>query len=71
MRHLPDFGGTLRAADAEVLLSYLTVPYLRVPLLLHFFADTARTPCLAAAPLQDVRDAALQPPAHRYVPLPS
>ena len=33
--------------------------YLRVPLLLHFFADTSRTPCLAAPALQ-----VLPPPEH-------
>ena len=33
--HLPEFGGYLRASDAEVLLQSLLVPYLRVPLLLR------------------------------------
>ena len=62
VRHLPDFGGTLRAAEAEVLLSYLLVPYVRAPLLLGFFADSARTPCLAQHQLQQVLDAALFEP---------
>jgi hypothetical protein len=29
---LPTFGGRLSARQAELLLSYLTVPYLRIPL---------------------------------------
>ena len=35
VRHLPDFGGTLRAGDVELLLSYLLAPYLRVLLLVE------------------------------------
>ena len=37
LRQLPDFDGHLRASKAELLLQYLTVPYLRIPLLLDFF----------------------------------
>ena len=48
--------------DAELLLQYLTVPYLRVPLLLRFFAEPTRTMALAHAPLQRVLDAALFEP---------
>ena len=59
VRHLPDFGGTLRAADAELLLSYLLAPYLRVPLLMRFFAQPAHTQALAQPELQEVLDAAL------------
>ena len=62
MRHLPEFGGYLRASDAEVLLQSLLVPYLRVPLLLRFFAEPTRTMALAHAPLQRVLDAALFEP---------
>ena len=62
VRHLPDFGGTLRAADSELLLTYLLAPYLRVPLLMRFFAEPAHTQALAQAELQDVLDAALFEP---------
>jgi hypothetical protein len=34
---LPDFGARLTHADTELLCQYLTVPYLRIPLLLDFF----------------------------------
>ena len=41
LRQLPDFDGHLRPSRAELLLQYLTVPYLRIPLVLDFFdADT-------------------------------
>ena len=30
--------------DAELLLSYLTVPYLRIPLVISFFATDDRAP---------------------------
>lgn len=36
---LERFNGTLSAEEAEGLLSNLTVPYLRLPLIAHFFAD--------------------------------
>ena len=47
VRSLPDFGGRLKARDCELLLSYLTVPYLRVPLVLQFFADPGHVHALA------------------------
>jgi hypothetical protein len=34
-----DFDATLTQEDAERLLSYLTAPYLRLPLVLSFFAE--------------------------------
>ena len=34
---LPDFGARMSHADTELLCQYLTVPYLRIPLLLDFF----------------------------------
>ena len=42
VRHLPDFGGALSARDCELMLQYLTAPYLRIPLLLRFFSDQVR-----------------------------
>ena len=38
-RNLPDFDGALSQRDSELLLSYLTVPYLRLPLVVSFFAQ--------------------------------
>lgn len=62
IRHLPDFGGRLRARDAELLLQYLTAPYLRVPLVLQFFAEPTRIAALANEELQSVLDACLFEP---------
>ena len=44
----------LSARDAELLLSYLTAPYLRIPLLLQFFADQQRLNALASPRMQQV-----------------
>ena len=62
LRHLPDFGGCLRASDVEYLLQVLLAPYLRIPLLLKFFSDPIRTPALASPELQQMIDAALFEP---------
>ncbi|KAL1495919.1 hypothetical protein AB1Y20_014561 [Prymnesium parvum] len=39
LRRLPDFDGRLRPHGVELLLQYLTVPYLRIPLILDFFSE--------------------------------
>eukprot|EP00965_Chrysotila_dentata_P120423 3982014-Pleurochrysis_carterae.AAC.4 len=59
MWELPDFGeldvGHVKALgqhDAELLLSYLTVPYLRVPLVAAFFASDDRIHSLQSPVLQ-------------------
>ena len=51
--------------DAELLLSYLTVPYLRIPLIVSFFASDDRIHALQSLKLQSVLDAAIfEPGAH-------
>ena len=62
LRQLPEFGGALRPADVEVLLQSLLMPYLRVPLLLRFFAEPSRTAALAQRELQRTLDAAIFEP---------
>lgn len=51
--HLPSFddehGPVLGQRDSELLISYLTVPYLRIPLVLSFFASHDRVHKLASA----------------------
>mgnify|MGYP007045393534 CR=1 FL=1 len=49
-------------AKQELLLQYLTAPYLRVPLLLRFFSQASHTAALAPPELQDVLDAAVFEP---------
>ena len=39
---LPDFEDRLKARDCELMLQYLTVPYLRIPLIVKFFSDPVR-----------------------------
>ena len=64
----------LPARDAELMLSYLTAPYLRIPLLLTFFADPQRIGALAHPKIQALLEAALfepgawQPTAVRPLP---
>ena len=62
IRHLPDFDGQLRSKDAELLLSYLTAPYLRIPLVMEFFTDQIRINALRNEELQRVLDACLFEP---------
>ena len=72
MWDLPDFGeldlGHSRALgqhDAELLLSYLTVPYLRIPLVASFFASDDRIHSLQSPTLQKLLDAVFfQPGSH-------
>ena len=54
--------------DAELLLSYLTVPYLRVPLVVSFFATDDRIHSLQSHKLQLLFEAALFEPGH-HLPL--
>ena len=63
IKSLPTFDDRLRQHESELLLSYLTVPYLRIPLVLHFFADRTRLKALASPKLQAVLDAVVFEPA--------
>ncbi|CAK0887697.1 unnamed protein product [Prorocentrum cordatum] len=62
LERLPSFNGTLGPTDSELLLTYLTAPYLRVPLLLGFFAERHRISLLREPQLQAILDAALFEP---------
>ncbi|CAJ1373459.1 unnamed protein product [Effrenium voratum] len=62
LNQLPTFNGALGAADSELLLTYLTAPYLRIPLLLSFFTDRQRVSALREPQLQVVLDAVLFEP---------
>lgn len=70
LKKLPDFDGTLRASDSELLLSYLTAPYLRIPLLLRFFATPERVSSLGSRELQSVLHSAVFEPGARMPPGP-
>ena len=62
VQKLPDFGGRINARACELLLQYLTAPYLRIPLVLRFFAAPEMTTALANEQLQDMLDAVLFEP---------
>ena len=61
---LPTFGGVLTPADSERFLQFFTVPYLRIPLILDFFAngDPGRLVALKTKSLQLIVDAAMFEP---------
>jgi hypothetical protein len=62
VQKLPDFEGTLGAKDCELMLQYLTAPYMRIPLLLKFFSSEARLKALRTFKIQEVLDAAMFEP---------
>ncbi|EDO05622.1 uncharacterized protein BBOV_IV000220 [Babesia bovis T2Bo] len=54
LQTLPDYGGNLGRRDSELLLQYLTASYVRIPLIMQFFANEANLHAVASAPLQKV-----------------
>jgi hypothetical protein len=62
IRPLPTFDNRLSQRDVELLLSYLTVPYIRVPLVLRFFAVPERVTALGCPKLRQVLDDVLFEP---------
>jgi hypothetical protein len=75
IKNLPDFDGTLGARDCELMLQYLTAPYMRIPLLLNFFSNEVRLKTLRNKDMQEVLDAAMFEPGQWKcdfnIPLPS
>ncbi|KAH8046329.1 hypothetical protein JL720_16406 [Aureococcus anophagefferens] len=65
VKQLPSFGDALGQHDSELLLSYLTVPYIRLPLVLRFFSTEDRVHALRTA-RQGILDAVLFEPG-RYL----
>jgi len=72
--HIPNFkcfadtGERLQQKDIELLLSYLTVPYMRIPLVLGFFATNDRIHTLMDTNLRALLDAVVFEPG-RHLPL--
>ena len=62
MRTLPSFNETLRPSDSEALLSFLTVPYIRLPLVLAFFTTGDRVNSLFDSTLQEILQAVILEP---------
>ena len=67
---LPDFGGALGQRDSELLLSFLTVPYLRIPLIINFFASDNRVQALKSRDLRNMLEHALVEPGRCARPTP-
>jgi hypothetical protein len=61
---LPTFGNVLTPADSERFITFLTAPYIRIPLILDFFAngDPTRLSALKSKTMQLIVDAALFEP---------
>jgi hypothetical protein len=59
IKNLPTFNNLLTPADSEQLLSYLTVPYLRIPLVTSFFAKEDHCHALKDPQLRDILSAVL------------
>jgi hypothetical protein len=61
---LPTFGHVLTPSDSEKFIQFLTAPYIRIPLILDFFAngDPGRLTALKTKSLQMIVDAALFEP---------
>lgn len=57
--NLPTFNGTLSTEEAEYLMSYLTVPYARIPLIVSFFSSRDRVTYLFNPMLQNLFRAVL------------
>ncbi|KAG7392086.1 hypothetical protein PHYPSEUDO_002310 [Phytophthora pseudosyringae] len=56
---LPTYNGTLSAEESEYLMSYLTVPYTRIPLVMSFFSSRDRATYLFNPMLQQLFRAVL------------
>ena len=66
LKELPDFDGKLGQRDSELLLSALTVPYLRIPIVVSFFATEDRIHALQSPVLQQLLDSVVFEPG-RYL----
>ena len=62
IRDLPPFEKRISARDCELLITYLTAPYMRIPLVLQFFSTPEHVNALAVPQLRNVLDAVLFEP---------
>ena len=62
-KNQPDFNKKLTQSACELLVSYLTAPYIRIPLILQFFARPEHIHALGQRTIQIVVDGALFEPA--------
>jgi len=62
VKQLPTFGGRLPSQQCEVLLQFLTVPYMRIPLVMQWFSQPLQVMLLNVPELQETLDACLFEP---------
>lgn len=62
IKTLPDFDGRLCQRDAELLIQYLTVPYLRIPLVIRFLSQGGRLQALGSLQVRTILDGILFEP---------
>lgn len=67
---MPYLGASLKPAECELLLTYLTAPYVRIPLVLQFFGAPERVSALAAEKLQGMVEAVVFEPGSWLPPSP-
>jgi hypothetical protein len=63
-----EYGQVLNQRDSELLISYLTVPYMRLPLLITFFSTEDRIHKLQSPELRNILDSVLFEPG-KYLPV--
>ena len=68
IKKLPDFDHRLSQKNSEALLSFLTVPYIRIPLIMNFFSTEDKIKSLRSSSLRAVLDAVLFEPNHWQAP---
>jgi len=67
-RDLPTFENKIFGQDCELLLSYLTVPYMRIPLVLGFFSTPERVRALQVPELRDLLESVVFEPGRWISP---
>lgn len=62
VKDLPTFDGKLSQSSAELLISFLTVPYIRIPLVINFFASPENINALSHPDMQRLLDSVMFEP---------
>ena len=68
LREVPTFDNLLKPSESELLLTYLTAPMIRLPLVMKLFSDPSRVRSLTHNDIQSIMDAVMFEPAHGLRP---
>jgi hypothetical protein len=63
IKNLPTFGGRMSQRDTELIASYLTAPYIRIPLCLAYFSSQEHINLLGVKQLRSILDGVLFEPS--------